>query len=144
MSPWLIWLLVACFFAVAEIFTAGFMVIWLGVAALASLVFSLIFPKAIAAQIIIWGILSIILVLYTKKFADKVNPTVAQTNVYSVIGKKANVIIEINGEKSTGQVKVDGDVWSAKSDDFNTIIPVGSVVEIIRIDGVKVVVKKMD
>lgn len=144
MSPWLIWLLVACFFAIAEIFTAGFMVIWLGVAALVSLVFSLIFPKAIAAQIIIWGILSIILVLCTKKFADKVNPTVAQTNVYSVIGKKANVIIEINGEKSTGQVKVDGDVWSAKSDDFNAIIPVGSVVEITRIDGVKVVVKKID
>lgn len=144
MSPWLIWLLVACAFAILEMFTAGFMVIWFGVAALVSLVFSLIFPEAFAAQIIIWGILSVILLLFTKKFANKVNANAVPTNVYSVIGKKANVIVEINGEKSTGQVKVDGDVWSAKTEEFNAIIPVGTAVEIVKVDGVKVVVKKID
>lgn len=144
MSPWLMWLLVACAFAILEMFTAGFMVIWLGVAALVSMVVSLILPEAFAVQVVVFGILSVILVLLTKKFADKITPNVVQTNVYSVIGKKANVIVEINGEKSTGQVKVDGDVWSAKTDEFNAIIPVNSVVEIVRVDGVKVVVKKVD
>ena len=144
MSSWLIWLIVACAFAILEMLTAGFMVIWFSVAALVALLFSLIFPEAFAIQIVIWGVLSIILLLFTKKFADKLNPTPVQTNVYSVIGKKANVIVEINGEKSTGQVKVDGDVWSAKTEEFNAIIPVGSVVEILRVDGVKLVVKKID
>ncbi len=144
MSPWVIWLLVACAFAIAEMLTAGFMVLWFGVAALVALVVSLIFPEAIVLQIVVWGIISIILLLLTKKFADKLNPTPVPTNVYSVIGKKANVIVEINGEKSTGQVKVDGDVWSAKTEEFNAIIPVGSVVEILKVDGVKVVVKKID
>lgn len=144
MSPWLIWLLVACAFAILEMFTAGFMVIWIGVAALVSMLVSFIFPEAFAIQVVIWGILSVILVLFTKKFATKVSGNTIPTNVYSVIGKKANVIVEINGEKSTGQVKVDGDIWSAKTEEFNAIIPVGTVVEIVRVDGVKVVVKKID
>ena len=144
MSPWLLWLIVACAFAILEMFTAGFMVLWLSVAALVTLLFSLIFPEAFALQLIIWGILSVVLLFFTKKFADKVNSNPIPTNVYSVIGKKANVIVEINGEKSTGQVKVDGDVWSAKTEEFNAIIPVGSVVEILRVDGVKLVVKKID
>lgn len=144
MSPWLLWLIVACAFAILEMFTAGFMVLWLSVAALVTLLFSLIFPEAFALQLIIWGILSVVLLFFTKKFADKVNSNPIPTNVYSVIGKKANVIVEINGEKSTGQVKVDGDVWSAKTEEFNAIIPIGSVVEILRVDGVKLVVKKID
>lgn len=144
MSPWLIWLLIACTFAILEMFTAGFMVIWFSVAALVALIVSLIFPEAFAVQVVIWGILSVILILFTKKFADKINANAVPTNVYSVIGKKANVVVEINGEKSTGQVKVDGDVWSAKTEEFNAIIPVGSVVEILKVDGVKVVVKKID
>ena len=144
MSPWLLWLIVACAFAILEMFTAGFMVLWLSVAALVTLLFSLIFPEAFALQLIIWGILSVVLLFFTKKFADKVNSNPIPTNVYSVIGKKANVIVEINGEKSTGQVKVDGDVWSAKTEEFNAIIPVGSVVEILKVDGVKLVVKKID
>ena len=144
MSPWIVWLIIACFFIVLEIFTAGFFIIWLGVSALFALVFSLVFPELIIGQLIVWLIFTVLLVLLTKKFADKTAPPNVPTNVYSVIGKKANVIVEINGEKSTGQVKVDGDVWSAKTEDFNEAIPVGSVVEILKIDGVKVVVKKMD
>lgn len=144
MSPWTIWLIIACFFIVLEIFTAGFFIIWFGISALLALVFSLVFPELIIGQVIVWLIFSVLLVLLTKKFADKVTPANVPTNVYSVIGKKANVIAEINDEKSTGQVKVDGDIWSAKTEEFNEIIPVGSIVEILKIDGVKVVVKKID
>ena len=97
MSPWLIWLLIAFAFAILEMFTTGFMVIWLGVSALVSMVVSLIFPEAFAVQVVVFGILSIVLVLFTKKFADKVTSNAVPTNVYSVIGKKANVIVEING-----------------------------------------------
>ena len=107
MSPWLIWLIIACAFAILEMFTAGFMVIWFSVAALVALLFSLIFPKALVIQVFIWGILSIILILLTKKFADKITGNPVQTNVYS-------------------------------------IIPVGTVVEILRVDGVKVVVKTLE
>ena len=144
MSPWIIWLIIACFFIGLEVFTSGFFVIWFGIAALFALIFSLVFPEVIIGQAIVWFIFSVILILLTKKFADKVTSSTTSTNVYSVIGKKANVIAEINGEKATGQIKVDGDIWAAKTEEFNEIIPVGTVVEILKIDGVKVVVKKID
>ena len=144
MAPWVIWLIIACFFIVLEIFTSGFLVIWLGIAAVFALIFSLVFPKLIIGQAIVWLILSVILILLTKKFADKITSTTTPTNVYSVIGKKANVIAEINGEKATGQIKVDGDIWAAKTEEFNEVIPVGTIVEVVRIDGVKVVVKKSE
>lgn len=144
MAPWVIWLIIACFFIVLEIFTSGFLVIWLGIAAVFALIFSLVFPKLIIGQAIVWLIFSVILILLTKKFADKITSTTTPTNVYSVIGKKANVIAEINGEKATGQIKVDGDIWAAKTEEFNEVIPVGTIVEVVRIDGVKVVVKKSE
>lgn len=141
MSPWVVWLCVACFFIILEIFTPSFLVMWLGVAALPSLLISLAFPEAYTAQFIVWFVFSVILIFLTKRFADRVTPKSVPTNVYSVIGKKGVVITEINNEKSIGQVKVDGDIWSAKSKELSEVIPVDATVEVLEIDGVKVVVK---
>ena len=64
--------------------------------------------------------------------------------MYSIIGKKATVSYAINNIKGEGQIKIDGDIWSAKTEDEDDeIIPEGSTVEILRIDGVKTVVKKV-
>ena len=65
-----------------------------------------------------------------------------KTNAYSIIGKKGIVISKINNIEGNGQVKIDGDVWSAKSVD-DTDIPKDTEIEIVEIDGVKAVVKKV-
>ncbi len=143
MEIWTIWLIVAGFFLILEIMTTGFLVFWLGIGALASMVYSLFFPTQILYQVIIFTILSIILIMLTRKLTDKIKPESTAMNVYSILGKKAIVFQEIDDKKNQGQVKVDGDVWSARSDDFEDIIPVNSQVEILRIDGVKVIVKRI-
>lgn len=61
-----------------------------------------------------------------------------KTNAYSVIGKIGVVTKEINPTLGIGQVKISGEVWSAKADE---LIPVGSEIEVLEIDGVKAVVK---
>ena len=61
-----------------------------------------------------------------------------KTNAYSIIGKIGIVTKEINPNLGIGQVKIAGEVWSAKSDE---IIPVGKEIEVIEINGVKAVVK---
>ena len=63
------------------------------------------------------------------------------TNANAIIGKKALVIKQINSIKGTGQIKVNGEVWSAKSSDDN-IIEEGEYVTILNINGVKAVVEK--
>ena len=59
---------------------------------------------------------------------------------FSTIGKEVIVTKEINSIEATGQVKIDGEIWSATCEG-TSIIPKGSMVKVIQIDGVKVIVE---
>ena len=144
MQAWFIWLIIAVLFIIIEMATVGFFLMWFAVAAAITALLSLFFPTAYVAQFVIWAILSVLLVTFTKKFTDKVKPETTPTNVYSIIGKRALVTVAINNENATGQVKVDGDIWSARSENYEETIAVGESVEILRVDGVKVIVKKLE
>jgi len=138
---WKIWLLVAGGFTVLEIFTTGFLVFWFGIGALFAMIASFFIPN-IYVQSAIFIVTSVILLFATRKFAEKVqkNSPVVKTNAYSVENKIGKVIQEINPVEGKGEVKVGGEVWSAKSFD-ETIIPKDSEVIIDHIEGVKVIVK---
>ena len=85
---------------------------------------------------------SIILILATKPFVKKfVNKKEAteKTNAFSIIGKKAIVIKDIDSINGVGQIKVNGEVWSAEGIDGSNIEK-GTEVEITKIDGVKAIV----
>ena len=98
---------------------------------------------SILIQVLVFVITSIILLIFTRPLVNKFIkvPKEIKTNAYSIIGKKAMVISKINNIEGNGQVKIDGDVWSAKSFDDEDI-PENTEVEIVEIDGVKAVVKK--
>lgn len=139
---WQIWLIIAGLFFVAEMITVGFLVFWLGVGALFAMIVSF-FTSNLIVQTTVFVISSALLILITKPFVKKfvdVKPT--KTNAFSIIGKKALVIKEINPIKSTGQIKVNGEVWTAETEN-DEVIPEGSEVEILEIKGVKVVVKEL-
>ena len=65
------------------------------------------------------------------------------TNVFSIIGKKALVIKDIDPIHSSGQIKLNGEVWSAETEN-DEIIKEGSEVEVLKINGVKAIVKLVD
>ena len=137
---WQIWLIIAGLFFIGEIATVGFLIFWFGIGALLAMIVSLFTPNIII-QTAVFIISSTILIFATKpfvkKFADVKKPN---TNVFSIIGKKALVIKEINSVHSSGQIKINGEVWTAKSEN-NEIIEEGSEVEILEIKGVKAIVK---
>ena len=64
------------------------------------------------------------------------------TNVYSIVGKRGIVIEDIDWATGKGQIKSEGEVWSAKTNEHINI-PKGTEVEIESIDGVKVFVKPL-
>lgn len=138
---WLFWLIAAGIFFVVEMATVGFLVFWLGIGALITMLSSF-FIEDILIQIVIFVISSILLILLTKPLVNKFLNKGASiaTNSYSIIGKNGIVLKDINPIQGTGQVKVNGEVWSAKTEN-EEIIPKDSEVNIIKIDGVKVVVK---
>jgi len=140
MDQWIIWLLVAGFWLIAEMITVGFLVFWLSIGALLAMITSF-FTSSFLVQFIVFAVSSSMLIFFTKPLVNKYIKTKdVPTNVYTILGKKAIVTEEINNISGKGQIKIDSDVWSARADD-NKIIPVGSYVEIVRIDGVKAIVK---
>lgn len=140
MNYW--WLLLAVIFFVGEAVTVGFFVFWFGVGALVALLASL-FIKNIAVQSVIFLSVSIVLLFFTRPLVNKflLKSNDVKTNAYSVEGKKGRVNIEINPVEGTGQVKIAGELWSAKSND-DSIIPVDTDIIVEKIDGVKLIVRK--
>ena len=65
------------------------------------------------------------------------------TNADRVLGETGKVTETIDNENSTGAVYADGKTWTARSED-GAVIPEGAVVEILRMEGVKLFVKKQD
>lgn len=140
---WMFWLIAAGLFFVIEIATVGFLVFWLGIGAILAMITSFI-TNSFVIQFVVFLISSTLLIIFTKPLINKFVkiPEEVKTNAYSIIGKRAIVVIPINNTTGTGQIKIDGELWSAKSfNDEN--IPKNAEVEILDITGVKAVVKSV-
>ena len=140
---WIFWLIAAGVFFIIEMATIGFLVFWLGIGALLAMLTSFV-TDSIFIQALVFVVTSTLLLIFTRPLVDKFikTPKELKTNAYSIIGKKAIVISKINNIEGIGQIKIDGEVWSAKSFDDEDI-PEDTEVEITEIDGVKAVVKRI-
>ena len=137
---WYLWLIAAGVFFIIEIATVGFLIFWLGIGALLAMLTSFITDN-IAIQTAVFVVTSAVLIPLTKPFVDKFTRKDSMpTNSYSLIGKKGIVTKEINSINGTGLVKVNGEIWSAKTED-ESLIPQSAEIEVVSIDGVKLIVK---
>ena len=132
-------LIIAGIFLIFEIFTAGFLLFWLSIGALITMIVSF-FTSNIAIQTAVFVVSSTILIFATKPFVKKFAKTkTVKTNAFSIVGQNGIVIKDIDSINSKGQIKVDGEVWSAVGkNDVN--IEKGTEVEIVEIKGVKAIV----
>lgn len=138
---WQTWLIISGICFVIEIVTFGFLALWFAIAALIVAFLSLFITNEIA-QTTIFLIISAILILFTRPLLKRFtkNDTTV-TNVKTIIGKTGIVTKKITFLES-GLVKIDGDLWTAVlADNSINVVPEGSIVEVLNIDGVKLVVK---
>lgn len=142
---WLIWLIIAGVCFIAEMITVGFFIFWFGIGALLAMITSFIFPSNIFLQTLVFTISSIILLILTKPLVEKFTKKdkKIETNAFSIIGKKGLVVQDINPTFGVGQIKVAGEIWSAKTNDGSKIEK-GSEIQILGIDGVKAVVEPIN
>ncbi|MBN2794817.1 MAG: NfeD family protein [Clostridia bacterium] len=137
----LIWMAVAILFAIAEGFTLGLTFIWFSGGALLAMIASFI-KLPIFVQVLAFIAGSALMLIYTRPVAIKVFKIGAtKTNVDSLIGKEGIVIKELQ-PFTMGQVNVKGQIWSAKPE-LDITIPEGTRVEVVSIDGVKLIVKTL-
>lgn len=137
-----VWLVLLVVLVVVELITMGLTTIWFAGGALAAALIS-IPGTPLALQILVFLVVSALLLYFTRPIAVKYfNRDRTRTNVESLIGRQAIVISEINNVEGTGQVNTGGMEWSARSSYHNIVIPVGAVVVILGIDGVKLIVEE--
>ena len=139
---WYIWLIIAGICFVIEMITVCFFVFWFGIVALITMLVSLICPGNLWLQLIVFVATSTLLIFFTKPFVEKFTKKDKNvvTNAFSIIGKKALVTQDINPKFGVGQIKVENEVWSAKTAD-DSFIEKGTQVKVLEIDGVKAVVQ---
>lgn len=137
----IMWLILAIVLVGIEAATLGIFTIWFAIGALAALIISLTglpFLYQVIAFIITSGVLLYFTRPIVKNFLVK---KTHRTNSNRLIGEKGVVIEKIDVVLGKGQVKIFGQIWSARSFD-NESIDVDEMVEVQEISGVKLIVKK--
>lgn len=132
------WLITIIFLIFLEALSVNLTSIWFVISGLVSLVLSF-FIDSFIIQFSVFVILGVILLITTKPILKKfLKVNYEKTNLDRVIGMKGVVTSKIE-PLNVGEVKVDGKRWSAVS---NSVIEQDEIVEVLKIDGVKLIVKK--
>ncbi|MDO5672001.1 MAG: NfeD family protein [Actinomycetaceae bacterium] len=141
---WLIWLGIALVLGIIEMLTADFIFLMIAGGALATAGASAIWPDSLAIQAIVFAIVSVLLLVLVRPWVKaRVLPKDPRnTNVHALIGQEAIVVQPVNSMR--GQVKIGGEIWSAKSEETSSgeavDIPVGHTGRVKRIEGATAIV----
>jgi membrane protein implicated in regulation of membrane protease activity len=136
MEDWLIWLLAGVALGILEIVTPGFIFACFsfgcfGAAVAAALDFNL------TAQIIVFSVVTLVVFVSARQIYVKLlgnRRPEARTNLERLIGSRGLVLEEVSSLQ--GAVKVEGEVWSSRSENGEVLSP-GMPVRILRVEGNK-------
>ena len=135
-----VWLVLLVIFGIVEAATVGLFSIWFAAGALVAMVAALLHAP-LWAQIVLFLAVSFVALLLMRPLAKKyLTPSFQPTNADRIIGQEAVVTETIDNLKGRGLVSVDGTVWTARAEDEQPIAA-GTVVKVLRIEGVKVFVE---
>ncbi len=136
-----IWLGAIVLFGVAEAATAGLVSIWFVAGALVALI-AAILSASVPVQFALFFIISAAALAVTRPLVRKLRASKAvPTNLDRVIGQTGKVTEAVDNENASGAVYVDGKTWTARSTD-GTVFPVGCLVTVSKMEGVKLFVEK--
>lgn len=136
------WLIAFVVLLGIEAATMALTTIWFAGGALVAFVLALL-GVSVQVQLAAFVIVSFILLFFTRPFALKyVNHNTVKTNSESLIGKYAKVTSEVNNTEGTGAAVLNGQEWTARAEDDGNIYPVGTLVEVKDIRGVKLIVSE--
>lgn len=143
--PWdiysITWFGLLVFFIVAEAATVSVVSIWFAFGAAASLIAAMV-GAALWLQIVIFVVVSALSLYFTRPIIKKyLKVGQHKTNVAAIIGKRGIVMKSIF-PNNYGQVKIGGQYWTAKGID-DIPISLNEEVEVIAIEGVKLIVKNI-
>ncbi len=136
----MIWLIAMVVLLIVEGVVPGLVSIWFAAGALLALLAAL-WDLPLAVQFAVFLVASLALLVLTRPLAKKyVNSRVTPTNADRIVGSDCVVTEEIDNLRGTGAVSADGKIWTARMETVDGKAPKGSVVKVLRIEGVRLIV----
>ena len=144
MDMTVVWLIAMIVLLVVEGVVPGLISIWFALGALAALISALLHAP-LWLQIVWFLAVSIVALALTRPLAKKyINSKTQPTNADMLIGKECVVREGIDNVLGAGAVSVDGKVWTARTESDDMKAPEGSRAVVVRIEGVKLIVKPIE
>jgi membrane protein implicated in regulation of membrane protease activity len=134
MDEWVYWMIAAGALAAGEIFTMGF---FLGPIAVAAVLAALVALAGggLALQLLVFSVTAIASVGVLRPIARRHLRTPAQirTGTAALVGSRAVVLERVTGDG--GSVKIGGEIWTARAYDEDAVLEPGARVEVLQIQG---------
>lgn len=138
----LVWLIAMIVLLVIEGIVPGLISIWFALGALAALIAAALHAP-MWLQLLWFLVVSVVALAATRPLVKKyVNSRVKPTNADMILGKDCVVTEEIDNIRGTGAVTVGGKVWTARMENDEEKAAVGEILQGIRIEGVKLIVRR--
>jgi membrane protein implicated in regulation of membrane protease activity len=133
-QTWIIWVIIAAVLGTIEILTTT---LAFGLVALAAIVAAVAGAAGgdAAVQFGAFVVASVIGLGVARPFALRHvrQPPLLRTGTAALVGRPATVLEEVTGY--SGRVRIGGDIWSARSYDETQVIPAGTTVDVMHIEG---------
>ena len=142
-TPPVLWLILVVVFGALEAASVALTSIWFAAGALVALFVSFLVP-VLWIQALVFAVVSLAALLLMRPLAQKMMQPKGKvpTNADRILGREGVVTETVDNLAATGQVKVAGQVWTARSADEERIFA-GEQVKVLRIDGVKLLVERV-
>jgi membrane protein implicated in regulation of membrane protease activity len=143
MAGWLIWVIIAGVLGVAELHSATLVLGMLAVAAVPAAVAAAVGVPA-AAQVLIFAICSVLLLGVVRPVARRHRhlPAGLRTGAAALVGRQGIVVSAVDDQG--GQVRIGGEIWSARLYAPGEPAAVGAPVDVLAIDGATALVVAQD
>ena len=116
LEPGWLWMIGGILLLIAEVIAPGFFLVFIGVAALATGAFTLLFDMPLAFQLILFTIYALVAVMigrkvYANQAVDSTDPLL-NDRAARLVGKSVAVIAAV--DEHSGRVRVGDSEWSAR------------------------------
>ncbi|MCR5079234.1 MAG: NfeD family protein [Bacilli bacterium] len=140
---WVVWLAVFVIALIIEASTSELVSIWFALGALFAVVISVIPGAGWWISLIVFAVISVATLLCLRPLANRLlKRNTVRTNIDEIIHKKGKMVKGYD-EYNHGEVKINGVIWTAINTEEKKPLPEGTSVEVLAVDGNKLVVKEI-
>jgi membrane protein implicated in regulation of membrane protease activity len=136
MDAWVLWLIAAVIFAVAEVINLSFFLFPFAIGAAGAAVVG-IAGGGLALELITFAALTGVSFTVVRPIARRhlTVPPQIRTGTAALVGRTAIVTERIVNDEGVGAVRLDGEVWTARAYDEDQVIEAGTRVHVMEIKG---------